>query len=74
MTFWDLLTEDCKDTLASISEPVTHNTYGGMEGAWMKDPKSADDKIYVTDFYYGNNLLEFHSLGVFKQGKQLTDL
>ncbi|MEQ2234041.1 hypothetical protein ILYODFUR_027830, partial [Ilyodon furcidens] len=60
-------TGECKDTLASISEPTTHNTYGRPEGAWMKDPKSNDDKIYITNFHYGNNLLEFKNLEVFKR-------
>ncbi|XP_034035543.1 olfactomedin-like 2Ba [Thalassophryne amazonica] len=61
-------TGECKDTLATISDPVTHNTYGRNEGAWMKDPKSDNNAIYVTNFYYGNNLLEFSNMDVFKNG------
>lgn len=60
---------DCKDTLATISEPLTQNTFGRSEGAWMKDPKSDSDKIYVTNYFYGNNLLEFANLEIFKQGQ-----
>lgn len=60
---------ECKDTLASISDPVTHNTYGRQEGAWMKDPKSIENKIYVTNYYTGNYLLEFKDLETFKKGQ-----
>ncbi|XP_065132196.1 olfactomedin-like protein 2B isoform X3 [Paramisgurnus dabryanus] len=59
----------CKDTLASITDPVTHNTYGKNEGAWMRDPKGNGKVIYVTDYYYGNKLLEFRDMETFKQGQ-----
>ncbi|XP_067219282.1 olfactomedin-like protein 2B isoform X1 [Chanodichthys erythropterus] len=59
----------CKDTLASIADPVTHNTYGKNVGAWMKDPKGNGKVIYVTDYYFGDQLLEFRDMDTFKQGQ-----
>ncbi|XP_060744747.1 olfactomedin-like protein 2B [Tachysurus vachellii] len=59
----------CKDTLATIADPVTRNTYGRNEGAWMKDPKGNGNVIYVTNYYYGSNLLEFRDMDAFKQGR-----
>lgn len=64
----------CKDTVASISEPVQQNIYGLRDGAWMKDARGHGNVIYLTNGHYGNSLLEFRDMDTFISGIRLSDL
>ncbi|KAM4728049.1 olfactomedin-like protein 2B isoform 2-T2 [Anableps anableps] len=59
----------CKDTVASISEPVQQNYYGLNDGTWMKDARGHGKVIYLTNGHYGNSLLEFRDMDTFKSGQ-----
>ncbi|XP_023259841.1 olfactomedin-like protein 2B [Seriola lalandi dorsalis] len=59
----------CKDTVASLSDPVQHNSYGQSEGAWMRDARGHGNVIYLTSGHYDNNLLEFRDMETFKSGQ-----
>ncbi|KAM9323347.1 olfactomedin-like protein 2B [Pholidichthys leucotaenia] len=58
----------CKDTVATISEPVQQNSYGLSDGAWMRDARGHGSVIYLTSGHLGNILLEFRDMENFKLG------
>uniref|UniRef100_A0A8C7Z1W0 Olfactomedin-like 2Bb n=1 Tax=Oryzias sinensis TaxID=183150 RepID=A0A8C7Z1W0_9TELE len=60
----------CKDTVASISEPVQKHSYGLSDGTWMRDARGHGNVIYLTNGHYGNILLEFRDMESFKTGQK----
>jgi len=62
------MTDVC-GTLYNLSLPLLVHDFGRREGSWMMDPvprKGQRNKIYLTNFFYGNSLLEFKSMARFK--------
>ncbi|XP_047446674.1 olfactomedin-like protein 2B [Mugil cephalus] len=59
----------CKDTVASISEPVQQNSYGLSDGAWMRDARGHGNVIYLTNGHFGDNLQEFRDMDALKSGQ-----
>ncbi|XP_076807597.1 uncharacterized protein LOC143450787 isoform X2 [Clavelina lepadiformis] len=60
--------ESC-GTLLNLSEPQVIQDFGRREGAWLRDPEAVPSKrgrIYVTNFYYGSNLIEFENVENFR--------
>ena len=63
-----LFSDSC-GTLLNLSSPELIHDFGRREGAWMRDfagKRENQNKIYVTNSYYGNRLIEFTSLKNFK--------
>ncbi|XP_069491075.1 olfactomedin-like protein 2A [Ambystoma mexicanum] len=60
---------ECSGTLLAIDPPVVRCPYGKGLGAWMKDPLSLEEKIYITENLFGSSLLEFRSLEHVQQGR-----
>lgn len=59
----------CKDTVASISEPVQQNVYGLSDGVWMRDARGHGNVIYLTSGHFDSTLLEFKDMDTFRSGQ-----
>ncbi|KAI3375354.1 hypothetical protein L3Q82_021847 [Scortum barcoo] len=59
----------CKDTVASISEPVQQNVYGLSDGVWMRDARGHGNVIYLTSGHFDSTLLEFRDMDTFRSGQ-----
>uniref|UniRef100_UPI00193AC670 noelin-2-like n=1 Tax=Styela clava TaxID=7725 RepID=UPI00193AC670 len=60
--------------IASVSSPVLHKKSMSAFGAWMMDPTSSNETIYVMDHYYRNtHILSFKSLDDFTNNTILSD-
>lgn len=66
-------TTDPCGTLYRLSQPKVVGSFGRKQGAWMRDSvRSSSDparsqRIYVTNFYFGDILLEFDDLEKMKK-------
>ncbi|XP_039624744.1 olfactomedin-like protein 2A isoform X3 [Polypterus senegalus] len=61
--------DSCAGTLMAVKTPRAFGQFGRKEGAWLRDPLSRDGTLYLADYIFGSELLEFSDTEALAQGR-----